>query len=203
MNEAAQAASAVVSSIPKDSGAGGWWALASAAVTAMVPISYMAFRKVRKDGSEEEEGAVDRRRVARDDDHTAVLLKQQQDANAALLAQQEKDRARIDVLEKRADTFAGERNLSIASEARLLGEVNALKERVAEGRIAREEAKELVKSLGVKLDKLLADNTVLTAANILLKERVATLEKQIEHLTPAPPTVHTTDVIVDTNWIDR
>jgi hypothetical protein len=201
MNEAQQAAASVIAAIPKDSGVGGWWALASAAVTAMVPISYMAFRKVRKDGSEEEEGAVDRRRVARDDDHTSILLKQQQDANAALLAQQEKDRARIDVLEKRADTFAGERNLSIASEARLLGEVNALKERVAEGRIAREEAKELVKSLGLKLDKLQADNTALTAANILLKERVATLEKQIEKLTPTSQ--NATDVEVDTNWTDR
>ena len=189
MNEA-EAIAAVVATIPKES-TGGWWALGAALLTAIAPKAYAAMRKVKDDGAGDVEAAAERRReerqVSRADESTNAALGLLEAANAALSKSNANLQARQDLLDKRIDTMAAERNFSIVKEATLLGELNALKVRFEEGKTAREEAKALVTSLGVKLDKLQADNAALTTANAALKARVVHLEAQLLVIAPKHP----------------
>ena len=189
MNEA-EAIAAVVATIPKES-TGGWWALGAALLTAIAPKAYAAMRKVKDDGAGDDETAAERRReerqVSRADESTNAALGLLEAANAALSKSNANLQTRQDLLDKRIDTMAAERNFSIVKEATLLGELNALKVRFEEGKTAREEAKALVTSLGVKLDKLQADNAALTTANAALKARVVHLEAQLLVIAPKHP----------------
>lgn len=128
-------------------GQGGIWGAIATAITVGATVAYKAFRKVKED-------RLDDKSAARQDDFVDGLIK------------------RLDVLEKRADTFAAERNFAVGQEASLKGEVRVLEARVADLNKSREEAKRLVEQLGKQIDHLMEENGK-------LREHIEVLEEII------------------------
>jgi chromosome segregation ATPase len=138
-----------------DMGQGGLLGAIATAITIALTVGYKAYRRVSGDKADD-------RQVARQEDFVDDLLK----ANKVLTE-------RLDVLEKRADTFAAERNYALGQEAGLKGEVNLLKGRVTDLTEAKETAKRLTEQLGRQIDKLREEN-------ISLRKHVEVLEEIIK-----------------------
>ena len=138
-----------------DVGQGGLLGAIVTAITIALTVGYKAYRRVSEDKTGD-------RQVARQEDFVDDLLK----ANKVLTE-------RLDVLEKRADTFAAERNYALGQEAGLKGEVNLLKGRVTDLTEAKESAKRLTEQLGRQIDKLREEN-------VALRKHVEVLEEIIK-----------------------
>ena len=138
-----------------DVGQGGLLGAIVTAITIALTVGYKAYRRVSEDKTGD-------RQVARQEDFVDDLLK----ANKVLTE-------RLDVLEKRADTFAAERNYALGQEAGLKGEVNLLKGRVTDLTEAKESAKRLTEQLGRQIDKLREEN-------VALRKHVEVLEETIK-----------------------
>ena len=128
-------------------GNGGILGAIATALTVAATIGYKAFRRIKEDGHGD-------KTAARQDDFVAGLL------------------SRLEILEKRADTFAAERNFALGQEASLKGEVKVLEARVADLGNSREEAKRLVEQLGRQIDQLMEENGK-------LREHIEVLEEII------------------------
>jgi chromosome segregation ATPase len=132
-----------MSDLTPDIGQGGVLGAIATAITIAATVGYKAYRKVTEDKTCD-------RQVARQEDFVEDLMK----ANATLAA-------RMETLEKRADTFAAERNFALGQESVLKGKVQLLEGRIADLAEARESAKRLTEQLGRQIDKLREENVAL------------------------------------------
>jgi prefoldin subunit 5 len=132
-----------MSDLTPDIGQGGLLGAIATAITIAVTVGYKAYRKIGEDKTGD-------RQVARQEDFVADLMKANKDLTD-----------RLDVLEKRADTFAAERNQALGQEAMLKGEVKLLTGRLDDLVAAKETARKLVEQLGKQVDKLREENAAL------------------------------------------
>lgn len=137
-----------------DMGQGGLLGAIATAITIALTVGYKAYRRVSEDKTGD-------RQVARQEDFVGDLMKANKDLTD-----------RLDVLEKRADTFAAERNYALGQEATLKGKVQLLEGRIADLAEAKETAKRLTEQLGRQVDKLREEN-------ISLRKHVEVLEEII------------------------
>lgn len=137
-----------------DMGQGGLLGAIATAITIALTVGYKAYRRVSEDKTGD-------RQAARQEDFVGDLMKANKDLTD-----------RLDVLEKRADTFAAERNYALGQEATLKGKVQLLEGRIADLAEAKETAKRLTEQLGRQIDKLREEN-------ISLRKHVEVLEEII------------------------
>jgi cell division protein FtsB len=141
-----------MSDLTPDIGQGGLLGAIATAITIAVTVGYKAYRKVNDDKTGD-------RQVARQEDFVEDLMK----ANTILAA-------RMETLEKRADTFAAERNFALGQESVLKGKVQLLEGRITDLAEAKESAKRLTEQLGRQIDKLREENVALRKHVEVLEE---------------------------------
>jgi chromosome segregation ATPase len=135
-----------------DIGQGGVLGAIATAITLALTIGYKAYRKITEDKTGD-------RQVARQEDFVEDLMK----ANERLTT-------RLEILEKRADGFASERNTALVQASSLQGKIDGLEGRLTDLTAAKDAARKLVEQLSKQVDKLREENVALRKHVEVLEE---------------------------------